>query len=249
MSYQAVLDLDYPSAEQVLNYGPSASQFIEGWLPGAQQYYGDIVFIHGGCWLSHYDIAHSRPFTAALRDAGFRVWSVEYRRTGDDEGGWPESFYDIHDAIQYLIKAKQIEPENTLLVGHSAGGHLGLLAAQKNANLKGIIGLAAIADLDTYARGENGCQQVTEQFMQGMPDENPDAYQNANPKSHPMHSNTHLIYSIDDTIVPVDQVNDLKGIQRVKVTDVGHFDFIHPGTTVWPVIIDTLKQALQKEHQ
>lgn len=248
VSYQSVLDLDYQPAQLVLNYGPLALQFIEGWLPESNNPIGDVVFIHGGCWLNTYDIAHSRPFTSGLSKAGFRVWSIEYRRTGDDNGGWPESFYDIQNAIRYLIKAEQIEPEKTLLLGHSAGGHLGLLAAQQNADLKGVIGLAAIADLNTYAHGDNGCQQITEQFMEGMPQENPEAYKKANPKFHPMHINTHLIYSTDDAIVPVDQVNGLKGIQPVKVTDVGHFDFIHPGTTVWPTIIDTLKQALQNEH-
>lgn len=248
VSYQSVLELDYQPAQQVLNYGPSALQFIEGWLPASDNRIADIVFIHGGCWLNAYDIAHSRPFTSALRDAGFRVWSIEYRRTGDEGGGWPETFYDIENAVQYLMNADLIELENTLLLGHSAGGHLGLLAAQKNTDLKGVIGLAAIADLNTYATGDNGCQQVTEQFMEGMPQDNPEAYKSANPKFHPMHINTHLIYSTDDAIVPVDQVNGLKGIQPVKVTGVGHFDFIHPGTTVWPTIIDTLKQALQNEH-
>lgn len=248
VSYQLVQGLSYQTADRVVSYGPSDLQFIEGWQSLPEDYIGDLVFIHGGCWLSAYDIAHSRPFTSALRDEGFNIWSIEYRRTGDEGGGWPESFYDVQNAIQHLADANLIDVQNTLVIGHSAGGHLGLLAAQQNAELKGIVGLAAIADLDAYASGDNGCQRVTEQFMEGIPDEHPEAYKIANPKLHPMHRNTHLIYSVSDPIVPPEQADGLDGVELIELDNVGHFDFIHPGSTAWLDIIETLKLALKNEQ-
>jgi acetyl esterase/lipase len=50
-------------------------------------------------------------------------------------------------------------------VGHSAGGHLALLAGGEIKRLKGVIGLAAITDIAEYAMGSNSCQKVTNNFM------------------------------------------------------------------------------------
>ena len=56
-----------------------------------------------------------------------------------------------------------------VLAGHSAGGHLALLAGQHdNAEMPAfdkVIGLAAITDVATYAVGENSCQTATPAFL------------------------------------------------------------------------------------
>lgn len=247
VSYGAVTQLKYAVADEVISYGDSKQQFIEGWLPKGNPV-ADIVFIHGGCWLSAYDIEHSRALTAALRDQGYRVWSLEYRRSGDDnpedEGGWPETYTDVDSALNLLTKQNKIEPTRTVLMGHSAGGHLALLAAQNNVNYAGVVGLAAIADVVAYAKGSNSCQSVTEQFMGDTPENMPEEYEKANPKTRTMHKNTILIYSEQDSIVPASQVEDLQNVTRLKVDNAGHFDFIHPGSTSFKVILDAVERSL-----
>src|SRR5690606_20069703 len=47
------------------------------------------VVIHGGCWEAEYDLRHIEPASAALAEAGIATWTLEYRRLGDDGGGWP----------------------------------------------------------------------------------------------------------------------------------------------------------------
>ena len=79
------------------------------------------------------------------------------------------------------------------LIGHSAGGHLALLAAgdiQRHLALLGrseltlnIVGVAAIVDIKQYALGQNSCQAVTSDFMAGMPDEKVGDYYLANPNN------------------------------------------------------------------
>jgi acetyl esterase/lipase len=249
VSYGSIVKLETPQPSSVITYGPAPQQFIEGWLPESEAPLTDIVFIHGGCWLSAYDIAHSRPLTGALRDAGFRVWSIEYRRAGDENGGWPNSLHDINDAIAQLKEQKKINPENTLLMGHSAGGHLALLGAQKDQSISGVIGLAAIADISAYAKGGNSCQSATKQFMHGMPSEKPHDYAIANPKSNPMPENTWLIYSEQDSIVPATQIDGLSNVETIKVPEAGHFDFIHPDATAFAMIIDTVNAAKEASKQ
>ena len=48
-----------------------------------------VVVVHGGCWLSEYSLDHIAGFCAALTDVGLATWSLEYRRVGDEGGGWP----------------------------------------------------------------------------------------------------------------------------------------------------------------
>jgi len=62
---------------------------------------------------------------------------------------------------------------NTVVVGHSAGGHLALLAGSELPELKAVVGLAAITDIVAYSEGQNSCQQATPQFMGGALLKNP----------------------------------------------------------------------------
>lgn len=246
VSYRTILNLQTTTPDKVIKYGPAKQQFIEGWFPSDKNL-ADIVFIHGGCWLSAYDIAHSRAFTSALRGAGYRVWSLEYRRIGDENGGWPNSLKDINSAIALLIKENKIVPQNTLLMGHSAGGHLALLAKQEASEhkLKGVIGLAAITNIEAYAKGNNSCQHAASLFMDGMPQDKPEAYNQANPKQQILHGNTWLLYSEHDAIIPASQIDDLNNVRLVKVDKAGHFDFLHPGSTAFSEIIRVIQSALK----
>ena len=79
-----------------------------------------VAVIHGGCWRARYTRAISADVAADLAGRGYRVANVEYRRL-DAGGGWPEPLDDVLAALA-AVHAE-------LVVGHSAGGHLALLAA------------------------------------------------------------------------------------------------------------------------
>ena len=63
-----------------------------------------LLIIHGGCWSNAYGVDHTLPMAAALSDMGLDVWAVEYRRVGDEGGGWPGSLEDIKSAIRYVTQ-------------------------------------------------------------------------------------------------------------------------------------------------
>ena len=100
-----------------MRYGHHPEQVVD--LEGA----GDgpvVALIHGGCWRARYDRTLQAAVAADLRARGYRTANVEYRRL--DAGGiWPEPLEDVLAAIA-SAKAE-------VVVGHSAGGHLALLAA------------------------------------------------------------------------------------------------------------------------
>ncbi len=180
----------------------------------------------------------------ALSQAGYPVWSLEYRRTGDQGGGWPGSFNDIKSALQQLdqLHPYNINTNSVILMGHSAGGHLALLAASElpDLKLKQIIGLAAITDISRYALGQNSCQQATPKFMAGMPHEQPEAYHEANLIYRELPENVLLLQGDADSIVPILQA-DLFQVPNHIVVDAGHFDWIHPGSPAFQKLMQVLQ--------
>ena len=245
VDYAKVADLAFSPAIEKIAYGTDALQFALLWraksLKNAPQK-PLVVLIHGGCWLSAYDIQHTYALSTGLAQAGFNVWSLEYRRSGDPGGGWPGTYEDIITGI--LASSKYNNGEfgltETILVGHSAGGHLALLAGGKIEQLKGVIGLAAITDIKEYALGSNSCQQVTPQFMQGMPTEKPNEYYLANPSQQPLHVNTVFLQGDKDKIVPAFELYTLDS-KVIMLAGVGHFDWIHPGSDAFTTLTQELK--------
>lgn len=252
VSYGSVTALDFVSADVKLVYGDVDPDLQYGllWLPdhlGPMDKAPLVVLIHGGCWLNEYDIQHSFPLSSALAAAGYAVWSLEYRRTGDVGGGWPGTFEDIKQGIAHtsMLKSYPMDLDHMVIMGHSAGGHLALMAATEFENFDAVIGLAAITDIVEYSRGENSCQTATIAFMGGAYETNPAAYQAANPVSKALHDNTVLLHGDIDAIVPLEQ-SQVSGVTTVVVGGAGHFDWVHPGTAAFQVLLSTLEDIFQK---
>mgnify|MGYP006073586475 CR=1 FL=1 len=250
VAYSKVTALPFRNADQQIDYGEDPLQYALLWrakkatnvikLDNKQQN-PLVILIHGGCWLSAYDIQHTYALSTGLSQAGFNVWSLEYRRSGDKGGGWPGTYDDVKAGILASARYNNAEFDlsHSVLVGHSAGGHLALLAGGAFKQLKGVIGLAAITDIAEYAVGTNSCQQVTQHFMQGMPKDKPTEYSMANPSQQPLHVNTFIVQGDKDNIVPAFKLDKLER-KVIMLEGVGHFDWIHPGSEAF----NTLTQQL-----
>lgn len=252
VSYQSVTGLDYVEADQKLVYGDSDPGLQYGllWLPKNPDPGTTpplIVLIHGGCWLNAYDIRHTFPLSSALAAAGYAVWSIEYRRTGDEGGAWPGTFDDIRQGLAFTsrLDSYPIDMNRMVIAGHSAGGHLALLAASENKNIDAVVGLAAISDIVAYSRGKNSCQAATIDFMGGGYEQNRAAYDAANPVGKPVNDKTVLLQGDADKIVPVEQ-SELPGARAVVLEGAGHFDWVHPGTEAYQLLLSTLKNVFQE---
>ena len=252
VGYHSVIELGFSSANKKLVYGDSDPDLQYGllWLPdesAATDRAPLVVLIHGGCWLNEFDIQHSFPMSTALAQAGYGVWSLEYRRTGDTGGGWPGSFEDIKQGLAYIPELNDfpLDLDRVVVIGHSAGGHLALLAGSGFQNADAVIGLAAITDIVEYSRGENSCQTATIDFMAGRYEEKPAEYDAANPANISLHDQTILLHGDADNIVPLEQAR-LPGAATRVIEGAGHFDWIHPGTRAYQVLLTTLEELFQK---
>ena len=84
----------------------------------------------------------------ALAEQGYATFNVEYRRVGDPGGGWPGSYEDVLAAVDYASRLPEIDAARIAIAGHSAGGHLALLAAAERR--LPVIPMAAGSDLEAW---------------------------------------------------------------------------------------------------
>lgn len=246
VSFQSVLELPSGSPDNTYNYGSHSSQFIQYWkAPKQSDAAANVIFIHGGCWLKEYDITHTNPASSALRKAGFNVWSVEYRRLGEQGGEWPASLNDVKTAVHFIQQKLNDQP--VAVMGHSAGGHLALLATTRKTpqaeNINAVIGLAAITDMVSYTQAQGSCNRAASNLMKTAYTSEDD-YRAASPKTKKLHANTWLMQGTDDQIVPMSQTADLD-VKTEQLEGAGHFDLIHPNSTAWEAIIQRLNKELK----
>ncbi|WP_420935813.1 alpha/beta hydrolase family protein [Alteromonas sp. A081] len=247
--YSALLLLPKSPPTRVFSYGSDALQTVsvykaQNGSEGVTASNSAIIFIHGGCWLNAYDATHGAGFYSALADKGIDTYAVEYRRTGDIGGGWPGSFHDIKAAINSITGAlsEADDGKNVYIVGHSAGGHLALLAAASqltipnNVNIKAVIGLAAITNITQYANGTNSCQTATPEFMDGKPEERIEAYKQATPNLARITTSVILMQGDTDSIVPaLHSVSEYA--ETISIPNGGHFDWLHPKSDSYQALV------------
>lgn len=93
-----------------------------------------VVYIHGGAWISgdkRAELQLTMPDTKAYVDRGFVFISINYR-LADKATKYPAPAEDVFDALRFIAAhATELGADagRIGLIGTSAGGHLGLLAA------------------------------------------------------------------------------------------------------------------------
>lgn len=251
--YAALGVLPMREHDEQFSYGAEALQRVYVWhgrdaldtsLSGKA-----MVFVHGGCWLNAYGYEHAKGLYSALANLGMGVYAIEYRRVGDEGGGWPGSLNDVVSAINTSLERITLQGDysETFIAGHSAGGHLALLATQQmpqqlaRYGVKQVVGLAAITDVRSYAHGTNSCQTATEAFMKTTPTENPDAYNNASPNATLIHTPVVLLQGDADSIVPVQHAT-MAGAEKRIINNGGHFDWLHPESTSFDALLEVISE-------
>jgi acetyl esterase/lipase len=225
-------------------YGKAPQQFGDLFLPHGSGPQPAVIFIHGGFWRNTISLDHASHLCAALARAGAAVWSLEYRRIGDQGFNWAAMADDIVRGAQFLVTLAQrynLDLKRVVAAGHSAGGQLALwLAAQQVVDLRGVIPLAAVSDLRrAYALQLDG--GVVSQLLGGPPDRVSQRYAAASPiELLPIPVPQRVIHGTTDTIVPFDMSQRFakasKNSKLIPLPGTGHFDLIDPRAKVWPTI-------------
>lgn len=139
----SILDAEQPLPDRTIAYGESPDQVIDLRRPTMTPRGATVVVVHGGFWRPSYDRSHAGQQSNALAQDGFHVATIEYRRI---PGDWPAMAADVLAAIE-AVRADPDLPDRTVLLGHSAGGHLATWAAYQSVPVTGVVSLAGCVDL------------------------------------------------------------------------------------------------------
>ncbi len=259
--------LGNPPAHARIPYGDDPLQFADLRLPDGDGPYPVMILIHGGCWLSTYDITHIGKLANAFTEAGIATWTIEYRRVGDRGGGWPGTFQDIVRAADHLLSVAgdySLDTSRVIAIGHSAGSHLALwLAARKQFNsntlfssgaqvqLQGILALAPVPDLSLLHKNAV-CNSVIDKLMGGSPEEFPDRYAVGSvtellPVGLPQ---LLVIGAYDLAWAGVGReyyrlaLAATDTVRLIEAPESGHFEMIDPDSSTWPLVLDAAYELL-----
>lgn len=242
-----LLTLTPPSADERVRYGAAPSQFADLRLPSGAGPHPVVVCIHGGFWRARYDLVHLGHLCAALTARGYATWSVEYRRLGEEGGGYPGSCEDIVAsvlALKDIAFARHLDVSRLVLLGHSAGGHLALVAA-KALRPRGVVALAPVADLAEASR-LGLSSGVADEFVGG-------ASLGAVSPAHrlPVGVPQWVLHGANDADVPVSmsrayvQAAKAAGDRAVLVERAGegHYEPIDPRSAAFEAVLASVREA------
>jgi acetyl esterase/lipase len=218
-----------------------------------------VVLIHGGFWRARWDRTPMTPLAVDLARRGIAAWNVEYRRVGQEGGGWPGTFEDVAAAIDHLAEVDGVDAARVVTCGHSAGGHLALWLAARHRLPPGargaaprVLPIAAVAqagvcDLEAAWRDNAGDGAVRD--LLGSYDERPERYAVASPAAlAPLGVPQLLVHGTADDIVPIAQSRDHASrdprAELVALEGADHFDVIDPGHEAWAVVVARLPALL-----
>jgi acetyl esterase/lipase len=184
-----------------------------------------------------------------LQRRGVAAWNVEYRRIGTG-GGWPASLDDVRQAIAALptLDEGRLDLGRTALVGHSAGGHLALLAAAERyggITIAGVLGLAAVTDLalaDELVLGAGAVRELLGDDQAALPQASPRARLPLGVRHVHVHGDADDRVPVSMTTAFVEASGPEAGVTVLPGVD--HFALIDASSDAWAVAFRRLEELL-----
>jgi acetyl esterase/lipase len=237
-------------------YGDHFHQFGDLLLPrDADGPLPVAVVLHPGFWREQFTLDSSEDLARDLAGRGWAAWNVEYRRVGESSGGgYPGTLEDVSAAIDFLQTLDApLDLARVVTVGQSAGGHLAIWAASREAPAVPLAGAVAQAGtLDLRAADRDGLGDgATRDFMGGSADERADAYADASPIERvPLGVPQLLVHGEADDVVPPSQSSAYAEAARAAGDDVelvlrpGEDHFVHtdPANPAWQDVVKWLER-------
>lgn len=248
-----LLELTPPGADLRVPYGRDGNQFGELRFGCGRRRDVIITNIHGGFWRHRYDLVHAGHVCAALSASGFTTWNIEYRRVGNDGGGWPGTLDDVRLAwgfVAELAARYGLRADKVIVVGHSAGGQLALCLAAHEPSIRAVVSLAGVVDLQRAWALHLSSDAVAE-FLGGSPEDVPQNYRAADPMqlSIPQCMQV-VIHGAADENVPPDfsraycerKKKQGEKVRLVEIPKADHFDLIDPRSASWTAVESSILQ-------
>lgn len=249
-----------PPPAHVLAYGDHPDQVVDLRLPTRRAEPAPlVVVVHGGFWRAGRDRGHTGPQSQGLADAGYAVATVEYRRTGV-ASGHPATFDDVAAVVDAAgplvaqVAGDAVDVGRVALVGHSAGGHLALWAAQRHLlpstsswfrprdpAVRGVVALGGVVDL-AAAREAGVGDGAVDAFVGDADLADLDPALLPDPDLPVV-----LVHGTDDEQVPIDIARGYAARHPAAhlwaLEGVEHFALIDPESPAWPRVLQAVELA------
>jgi acetyl esterase/lipase len=255
VSAEDILTKPQAPPDERVPYGADPNQFVEVRLPRTKGSHPVLLNVHGGYWRAKYDLMHAGHLCEALRATGIATFNIEYRRVGNEGGGWPGTFADIRSAYRFIQQDHQrfgLDLNRLVVMGHSAGGQLALCLAAHEPSLHNAISLAGVLDLRKAYTLHLSNDAVVD-FLGGKPDAVPEHYREADPMELSIpHCRQWLLHGGEDDTVPPEFSRDYvlqkkkagESVRLIEIAHAGHFDLIDPASDAFKQVADTVLLAV-----
>ena len=223
MEDRSVFDLVASHTPRPLRYGEHPDQVIDAYSEHRPSEH-PVALLHGGYWRPEFDRSYLRPLAEHLAEY-VTVYNIEYRRV-PGHPTWQVD--DVCSALAHI--ASQGPPP--VVIGHSAGGHLALVAAiHRPEVMRACLAIAPITDLCAAEASDADDGAVTA-FLGSPALTHPDL----DPARLPRPDVDYVVmHGTRDIRVPVAMSEDYGA---TTTQDVGHFEWVHPHTSAGTSIID-----------
>ncbi|PRA13122.1 alpha/beta hydrolase [Arthrobacter sp. MYb211] len=232
---------------QVLSYGDHPDQHLTLVHSRVQPSRGTAVLVHGGYWRQRINAAVMQPMLEDLLQAGWNVANVEYRR--GPEHPWPTPSVDVALAIELIRSTLRREdrPDRLVLIGHSVGGQLVLLNADR---ADAVVGLAPVTNAIKVFEEDLG-DSAAKEYFERTPSDAPTTYRQASPCHQPSPAVPMLlVHGQDDDRVPLEHTRQYiqslgdKAQQTAMFhPHLDHFEAIDPKKHHWDAVRNWMTRA------
>lgn len=226
---------------ETVPYGLIDDQLMDGRRPRRDPRRGVVILVHGGFWMEAWRRDLMDGLAVDLAERGWESWNVEYGRVGGT-GGWPRSVDDVVAAIDAV--SETAAADSVILIGHSAGAQLALLAAGRRPELvEQVVSLAGLCDLEAALQQRLGGGAV-ERFLDGAPPAAASPVEQMQPAVPVV-----LAHCAGDTVVPVHQSRRYAevaagagvGVDLLELDQGNHMSLIEP-ESAWRSVVPLLGQ-------
>ncbi|MDB5209075.1 MAG: alpha/beta hydrolase [Flavisolibacter sp.] len=205
-----------------VSYGSDPAQRMDVYLPANRNTTDTKVFImvHGGAWESgdKIDFEEYIPIFKQ-RLPGYAIFNINYRLLVlPNTNPFPTQENDVKAAFNFISgkgDAYKFNPAKLAVLGASAGGHLALLQAYKNATpkVKAIVDMFGPTDMTALYTASNSFSQLGLTYLlSGTPTSNATLYQSSSPLNYVTAQSppTLILHGGNDPLVPIAQSTALK---------------------------------------
>lgn len=213
-----------------------------------------IALVHGGFWRSRWDRTLMTPVAIDLARRGFAAWNVEFRRVGQAGGGWPGTLEDVRAALDAVGAQPELTGRRMVVVGHSSGGQLALVAARDRRDVDAVVALGALSDLE---QAHHLDAAAVDEFLGGPPGEVSERLHAASPRAlAPLGIPQILVHGELDDVVPSGMSVEYArvaqdagdDVELVLIPDADHFDVIDPDHAAWQETVARIEEAVSTRH-